>query len=140
MKIGAHVKRKSLLWNLVPWLSNKTAQAIYPNIYLPASIYDDLLSPSPRIWSTALLLHEQEHIKRQKMDGPFIWLVKYIFSARFRFAEELAADIPKLSFLKAKGARPYITKRARMLASWRYFWPVNFKTAKIALDDIWVRL
>ena len=140
MELSNNVKVKSKLWDLIPWISNKTAQAIYPNIYLPKFVYSDLISDSPSVWNVALLKHEQEHIKRQKEAGIFIWSLKYIFSPKFRFEEELKADVSKLKFLKSKKANPYIDKRAKHLSGWNYFWPVSYKEARARLMNIWTEL
>lgn len=140
MKLPSNVKIKSGLWNLIPWILNKTAQAIYPNIYIPRSMYQKLISDNPDVWSIARLIHEQEHIKRQKRSGFAVWVLKYIFSRTFRYEEEVAADIPKLKFIKEKGLDPYIEVRAKQLSGWLYFWPVSYLEAKKRLDDIWNNL
>ncbi|HKB88752.1 MAG TPA: hypothetical protein VKC53_03830 [Patescibacteria group bacterium] len=138
MKLPKNVRVKSWIWNIIPW-TNRTAQAIYPNIYLSKFDYDSLVSnPSP--WHIAHLTHEQEHLKRQKEFGPKKWFLKYIFVPRFRFEEEIAADIPKMKFLKSKKLNPYIDKRAKQLSGWLYFWPVPYKTAKEELERVWEEL
>ena len=140
MVLPKNVRVKSGLWNLFPWFSNKTAQGIYPNVYLPKYVYESLISNSPSPWHTALLLHEEEHIKRQKKFGPKKWMLKYLFVPRFRFDEEIAADIPKLKYLKSKKLSPYTIKRARQLSGWLYLWPVSYKTARQELERIWLSL
>ncbi len=140
MNLGSNVKRKNKFWDLIPWVSNKTAQAVYPNIYLPDFVYDNLTSGNPSIWHQALLIHEQEHIKRQTKQGPFLWKIKYTLSPRFRYEEEIAADIPKLKYLKDNGKDPHIERRAKHLSGWNYFWPVSYKEAKGRLENIWNQL
>lgn len=131
---------KSGLWDLVPWISNKTAQAIYPNIYLPKFVYENLKSKKPEVWHVALLIHEQEHIKRQKKYGVLKWELKYIFFSKFRYEEEIAADIPKLKYIKENGGDPYTEKRARQLSGWLYFWTVSYPEVKARLENIWNNL
>ena len=140
MKLPSNIKIKSGLWNLIPWISNKTAQAIYPNIYIPQSMYQKLISTSPDVWSVARLIHEQEHIRRQRRVGFLVWALKYIFSKSFRYEEEISADIPKFKFIKKKGLDPYIEIRAKQLSGWLYFWPVPYKEVKCRLETIWNNL
>ncbi len=137
MKLPRNVKVKSGLWNLVPWLSNNTAQGIYPNIYLPKFVYESLVSDNPSPWHVAQFIHEKEHIKRQKKFGLKKWLLKYIFLPRFRFEEEIEADVPKMRYLKSRKLNPYIEKRARQLSSWLYLWPVPYEEAKKKLQIVW---
>ncbi len=131
---------KSKLWDLIPWISNKTAQAVYPNIYLPKFVYENLQSNNPNLWHRALLIHEQEHIERQRRVGLLRWGLKYIFISKFRYEEEIAADIPKFKYLKANGGDPYIEKRAKHLSGWNYFWPAPYLEVKTRLESIWKSL
>jgi hypothetical protein len=140
MKLPSNIRAKSRLWDLIPWISNKTAQAIYPNIYLPKFVYENLQSSNPNVWHVALLVHEQEHIKRQKKTGLLKWGFKYIFFPKFRYEEEIAADIPKLKYIKENNGDPYIEKRARHLSGWNYFWPVSYQEVKTRLENIWKNL
>jgi len=140
MTLPSNVKMKSRLWDLIPWVSNKTAQAVYPNIYLLRFVYENLQSHNPSVWHTALLIHEQEHIKRQKRVGLLRWGLKYIFSPRFRYEEEIAADIPKFKYIKNNNGDPYIEKRAKHLSGWNYFWPAHYTEVKTRLENIWENL
>lgn len=140
MELPYNVKVKSKIWDLIPWVSNKTAQAIYPNIYLPKFVYENLLSKSPEVWHVALLTHEQEHIKRQKKYGPLKWGLRYVLSPKFRYEEEIAADIPKLKYIKENGGDPYIERRAKHLSGWNYLWPVSYSEVKTRLENIWDNL
>lgn len=140
MKLPSNVREKSKIWNLIPWISDKTAQAIYPNIYLPKQMIESLKSNKPDINLISCLIHEQEHIKRQKKMGIFFWGVKYIFSAKFRFEEEIFADLAKFRYLKKHKYNPSINRRARQLSGWNYFWPVPYRKAKLRLNTIWKSL
>lgn len=136
MILPLNTKPKLGLWKLIPFLANKTAHGIYPNVYLPESIFNDLKSKSPNPYNVALLFHEQEHIKRQKDQGIVSWLLKYILSPKFRFEEEILADIPKIKYLKSKKIEFDLEKRAKQLSSWIYLWPVSYEEAKEKLLEI----
>mgnify|MGYP001583543503 CR=1 FL=1 len=136
MKLDKNIKAKVGLWKLIPFLANKTAHGIYPNVYLPEHIFNDLKSNNPNPYNVALLLHEQEHVKRQKEQGIVIWLLKYIFIPKFRFEEELKADISKIDFLKSKNLEFDVEKRAKQLSGWIYLWPVSYKEAKEKLNKL----
>lgn len=136
MILPVNIKPKIGFWKLIPFLANKTAHGIYPNVYLPKNVYYDLKSDTPNPFNIALLLHEQEHIKRQKEKGVANWLLKYIFSPKFRFEEEILADISKIKYLKSNKLKFDIDKRAKQLSSWIYLWSVSYKEAKEKLDTI----
>lgn len=72
MKLQSNVKIKKFPWTIIPLLSTHTAHAIYPNIYLPKQVYEDLLSDDPKQKNVSVLIHEQTHIKRQKEMGWFL--------------------------------------------------------------------
>lgn len=115
-------------------IGNKTALVIYPNIYLPKKVFENLKSAKPDPKNIAILLHEQEHIKRQSREGWFKWGVKYIFSRKFRFSEELVAIKASLRYRKIGFD---VEKEARILSGWLYLWPVSYKTAKRELEKMW---
>lgn len=140
MKLSENVKAKSWYWNLIPWISNNTAQAIYPNIYLPVKVYKNLSSEKQDAKHLALLAHEQEHIKRQKILGLARWMIRYFLSSKFRFEEELIADIPRMKVLKHSGLEFDLDSRARRLSGWLYFWPVSYSVAKSRLRAAWEKL
>lgn len=136
MKLSNNIKPKNGIWKLIPYLANKTGHGIYPNVYLPIHIYKDLKSENPNPWNIGLLLHEQEHIKRQKSEGPVKWILKYIFIPKFRFEEEIIADIPMINYLKSKKLEFDIDRRAKQLSGWLYLWPVSYQTAREKLTNI----
>jgi hypothetical protein len=137
MELPENVKVKPRFWEFLPWLSSYTAQAIYPNIYFSRKALKRLSIPNPDPIYVAALIHEQEHIKRQKKEGWFKWGLKYVFSGRFRFSEELEAIRSSMKYLKEKKIRLDINKRARYLSSWLYFWPVSYERAKKELGKMW---
>jgi hypothetical protein len=135
MKLSPNIKLKPWWLRIIPWAGRYTAQAIYPNIYFPKRIYEKLISGDQTY--IPALLHEQEHIKRQRKKGWLKWAFKYTFSGKFRFNEEIAADIPKFRYMKKKGIEPHLNQRAKWLSSWIYLWPVSYETAKRKLERVW---
>lgn len=128
--LSPHIKSKS-------WFFQNTAQAIYPNIYLPKRVYNNLNSNNPDPKNLAVLIHEQTHIKRQKEIGCLKWGIKYLFLPRFRFEEELLAIKAQMSYLKKHKKEFDIEKSAKYLSGWLYLWPVSYKFAKKELEKVW---
>lgn len=132
-----NVRKKSVVFKLLPWLNNNTATAIYPNVYVPKRIYEDIQKKSPDPYNVALVLHEQEHIKRAKAKGVFRFYCKYLWSREFRFEEELAATVPQFRYIKSHKLQNHLEYRARFLSGWIYFWPVSYEKALRKLQAIW---
>lgn len=137
MRLPSNVRIKPRFWELLPWFSSYTAQAIYPNIYFSKDTYEKLSSSNPDLKYVALLLHEQTHIGRQRKLGWIKWGIKYVFSPKFRFNEELEAIKAQMSYLKKNKKEFDIEKSARYLSGWLYLWPVSYKTAKRELERVW---
>lgn len=133
MKLPANVKPKTLIWNIFPF-SKRTAQAIYPNIYFPKEIYQDLISDNPDPYHVAALKHEQTHILRQKKKGWTRWGLSYLLFPKFRFEEELIAIKSTMKHLNSTGYIYDTDRGARFLSSWVYLWCVSYKKAKYELD------
>jgi len=140
MKLPSNVKIKPTWWGVIPVLSRYTANAIYPNIYMPKHVYDNLLSTTPKHEFVSVLLHEQEHIKREKQLGVIKFGLKYLFSPKFRFDEELEAIKPQMKYLKSIGKNFDTVKAAKYLSGWLYLWPVSYEHAKQVLDNTWEEL
>jgi len=134
-----NVRKKSKLIEQLPWIGRGTGTAVYPNVYVPHSIYDDLHSPSPNPYSVGLVLHEQEHLLRARQHGVVRWYLRNL-GARFRFDEEVAAMVPQLAYLKSHGKTYNLERKARMLSGWLYLWSTNYRTAVSVLQDTWDRL
>ncbi len=130
MKIPSYVILKPRLFNVIPWLSNDTANAIYPFIFLPRAIYNNLQSPHPNQQYVALLIHEEIHRKRQKEIGWVIFNIKYLTSPKFRFNEELLAIKEAIKYLKKHSIPFDFEKNAQSLSGWLYFWPISKYDAK----------
>ena len=137
MQIPANVRVKKFPWTIMPILSKYTAHAIYPNIYLPLDIYEDLQRKHPDSKNVSILVHEQTHIEKQNQIGWLLWGFKYCFVGSFRLNEELEAIKSSMKYLKSKGKNYDIDKRARALSGYLYLWCVDYKTAKARLEKAW---
>lgn len=140
MKLAANIKIKPKYWNLIPWISDQTATALYPNIYLPERTYRDLSSAKPDPYNISRLIHEQTHIVRIKEVGIAKFAMKYLFDPKFRIAEELIATKEGMKFIKSKKLSWDIDRSARYLSSWLYLWPASYNNAKTRLEKIWKEL
>ncbi|HWA52240.1 MAG TPA: hypothetical protein VG895_04250 [Patescibacteria group bacterium] len=134
MELPSNVKIKTFPWTALPLLGKYTAHAIYPNIYIPKNIYENLKSKNPNPEYVSVLLHEQTHIKRQKQAGWFIWGLKYCFSRNFRFNEEFEAIKTQIKYLKSKNMKFDTARRAKYLSGPLYLWCISYKEAKEKLD------
>jgi len=137
MKLPENVRVKRRISAWIPWFNNNTAQALYPNIYLPQKVYNNLKKSKPNPKFIAVFAHEQRHLERQKKIGPFKWEMKYSFCSSFRFNEELIATKAQMIVFKKYKKKFDIEKSAKSLSSWLYFWPVSYKTAKKELEKVW---
>ncbi|VVA44201.1 conserved hypothetical protein [Candidatus Roizmanbacteria bacterium] len=134
MKRTANIKPKIGLWKFLPKIiSTKTAQCIYPFIFLPEDIYKDLISPTPKSESVAVLLHEKVHFERQKEKGIVQWSILYIISSKFRFNEELLAFKEQIKYLKKLNLTLDLELRAKRLSSYLYLWCVSYEKALLEL-------
>lgn len=135
-----NIRIKKWFWNLIPWVNYQTMQAFYPNIYLPPKVYENLVSDNPNPYNFAHLLHEQTHIKRIEAEGKLSFMMKYAFSPKFRFDEEIKASEVAMKYIKSKGLTWNVDDTAKHLSSWLYFWPVSYVNARSKLTEIWNRL
>jgi hypothetical protein len=135
--LPSNIKRKPWLIDQLPWVGRGTSTALYPNVWLSAQTYDDLVGAYPDPYNVALLLHEQEHITRMKQMRPIRWVLRYMTSNRFRFEEELAALHPQFAYIKHEGLDFNMEHRARVLSGWLYFWPVGNEEALRRLNQLW---
>ena len=137
MQIPTNVRVKKFPWTILPILAQYTAHAIYPNIYLPQVIYDDLQTKHPNSKHVSVLIHEQTHIERQKQAGWLLWGFKYCFISKFRLNEELEAIKTSMKYLKSKGKKWDTEKGAKSLSGYLYLWCVDYTTAKAKLEKAW---
>lgn len=131
------VRKKPSFWRFIPWLSSYTAQAIISRIYVSEEIFKSLKLKNTNPKMIAVLEHEKKHIERQKELGPFKFGVKYLFSPKFRFQEELIAIRESMKYLKTKKLSFDIERSAGFLSSWLYLWMTSYDKAKSELEKIW---
>ena len=138
MKLPPYVKSKKYI-DFLPVLGKSTANAIYPFIFLPEKIFKDLKGANPNPRNKALLRHEETHRKRQVRQGIFKFWIKYLLNPKFRFNEELMADIEYMKVIKNNNLKFNIEKRAKQLSGHLYLWSTNYKKAKNKLEEAWNR-
>lgn len=132
-----NVKMIPRWWKLVPFLGTEVATTIYPNIYLPRAMYENLSSSEPGVPETAVLLHEKTHIERQKKAGVFLWHIKYIFSRSFRLHEELAGIKVEMNHLKENGRMYNFHRKALQFSSGMYLWVLPYEKSMNVLKELW---
>lgn len=137
MILKPDVKVKPWWFNIIPWLNKYTANAIYPNVYVPQNMYENLLSQKPNPKHIGVLIHEETHLERERKMGPIKFGAKYFLSPKFRFNEELAANREMYKFLKKHKVKHDIEKHSRFLSGWLYLWPVSYEYAKKELEKAW---
>lgn len=137
VKLPKYVREKPEFIKYFPFIGEYTANSIYPWILVPKDVYKNLKSPIPNPYNLALLIHEQKHYERQKKMGSFWFGIKYLFSAKFRFNEELVAVKEAMKYLK-KNKIPFdFDKKAKILSSYLYLWPVSKHYAEEKLRQVW---
>ena len=139
MQLPNYVRKNVWWWRFFPWL-NRTANTIYPWVYLPVGVFDDLLSLHPSPFSEATLKHETVHWERQKEMGIVRFGFNYFFSREFRYQEELLATEAQIKYLNLSGLAFDIEERARRLSSSEYLWCVSYERAKQELVEMWERV
>ncbi len=135
--LSKNVKVKDWYWNLIPWIGFSTATAIYPNIYIPPAVYQNLISKTPNLYHQSRILHEQTHIDRQQTIGLFKWGLKYLINREFRYKEEILAISSAIEYIKSKGLTWDIQSTAKSLSGWLYFWMIPQSKAISDLKNIW---
>lgn len=83
------------------------------------------------------LFEEMVHYQRSQMMSLLEFGLKYIFSGKFRFNEELEANKTALKILKKEGIKVDLKKKAQILSSWLYFWPVSYGYALKQVKKAW---
>ena len=101
---------------------------IAPTIYYPRSVSDPKHYPE-------VIVHESVHLQRQEAVGLTRWLLKYIFSRRFRFDEEILAIRAQLHVLPVAYRLEAIQSFAKQLSGFQYFWAASEKDVIAALGD-----
>lgn len=132
-----HIKEIPPFLSKIPILSHYQGVTILQTIYLHPKIYQDIQSGNNNPKSVGVILHEQTHIQRARKIGILKFGFLYLFSARFRFYEELEANKVQWHYLKQYGIALDIKKRARMLSSWIYLWSMSYENALKELENTW---
>jgi hypothetical protein len=135
--IPKNVRRIPSWINRIPLLKHTGGLALYPYIFLNAIFYNDLLSKNPKPKTVYALTHEQEHIKRAKAKGAFLWILLYVFSPSFRVNEELEADREAMKYWKKLHLTFDFDLHAKFLSGYMYLWPISQNEAKQKLLKIW---
>ena len=121
----------------IPGISSSSGTAIYPYVYVGKTLYENLTSHEPDQAGIALVLHEQEHLKRIGEMGVFKWYGRYFFSHTFRLDEEIEATKPQFSHLKQNCKSVDLDHRAKILSGPVYLWSTNYQHAYALLSAIW---
>lgn len=137
MKLPRYVKPQPQWWNAFPFLRNYSGNTIYPYIYLRKDIYEGLLEKSFFPRGLSVLKHEECHIRQHRKYGVITYRMRYLFSPRFRFQQEIEAYLEMMKVLKANKLPFDIDKIARCLSGWMYLWGVSYPHAKKVLEKVW---
>lgn len=135
MKLPPYIKSKKYI-DFLPLIGKSTTNSVYPFIFFPDKIYNDLKSSNPNPINIALLTHEEVHRKRQVQMGALRFTIKYLLSPKFRINEELIADREYMKILKKNKLKFDIDKRAKQLSGHTYLWAISFEKAKELLEKI----
>jgi hypothetical protein len=134
---SATVKRAPVYWKYLLYFSKVRGLLFITTIYLRADIYDDLYSTDPKAHSVGILIHEQTHFNRMQQQGMVKFGMKYLFSAKGRFEEELAAISEQMKYLKKNGEKYDIERMSGALSSWYYLWSAPYDIAYSRLSEQW---
>lgn len=140
MKLPSYVLSRPKILNVFPLIRDTGGQTVYPFIFLKPVIFTDLMKEAPNPKYIALFYHEQKHRNRQKELGVLFFGIRYIFSRRFRFQEELAAYRITLKIYKQNSLTFDIEKISRALSGPLYLWSTSYREAKEELINAWGNL
>ena len=133
------IKVKPRWMEIFPLTGVNTITAIYPNIYIPEKHLAKFTAKDSDPKYKATLLHELEHIKREKQQGMWKFGLRYIFFSKFRLEEELIADKASINYLKKQQIKFDIAVRAKMLSGWNYLWPASIGYVTSRLEQLWAQ-
>jgi hypothetical protein len=131
------VKKIPGWWRWVPFLQIDVAATVYPYMYFPKDVFDDLRSDSPDKNNFSILVHERVHLERQIQYGALAWNLKYIFSKKFRLKEELEAITVQMKYMKENNLEYNIERKASQFASCLYLWVLPEDKARDVLTKLW---
>jgi hypothetical protein len=134
-------KKEKFPWDLLPWISRtKTVTALWPYVFVPPLIYDNLNSSEPNPLYLSIMAHEFTHIEREEEKGVLRWLVLYLISSHFRIEEELIADEATMKYMVDNGIEFDVEARAKMLSGWIYLHGINYEQAEKQLRERWEKV
>lgn len=137
MKLPKNVREIPRFLAKLPPVSGYRGFTIGSLIFFRPEIYRDLKSKNPKSENVGILIHEQTHVERIKKSNWVLWGIRYWADPKFRFHEEMEATKAHMKYLKKRGVKFDIEKRARALSGWLYFWPVSYGKAKDELEKMW---
>lgn len=135
-KLANYIQPKYFWLKFIPLLSNNIANSIYPFIFLPKEVFDNLKTNRPNPYYIALLIHEEKHRERQKQKLFSFW-IKYLLSSSFRFAEELIAVKTGIKYLKENNIPFYFNDKNKKELKCLYFWPISRYYNMENLKKLW---
>ena len=140
MYLQSYINKKPNWFRFIPVLSRPVANAMYPYIFLPKIVYDNLTSDRPNPKYIALLTHEQTHYERQQTVGAFLYALKYLLSQRFRQREELLGVTAAISYLKQNNISVDLDNLQILDAEYLFLWPIskhyNVRELKNLYDNV----
>lgn len=106
-----------------------SAQAIGNTVFVPESLYKELMENKIDVTNEAILIHENTHLEEQRKLGLSKWLIKYLLNKNFRYEQELIANKAELRYLTKKGVdtNKLIKSRAKAISGWRYLWAERYE-------------
>lgn len=111
--------------------------AVFRRIYLPKETFEDLKSKSPNHQNTAVLIHEEIHLRRVRNTNLIIYIFKFLVSRKFRLEAELEAYKEQFKYLKRHGLKYDLEKVAKDLSGKKYFWLTSYENAKALINEAW---
>ena len=135
--LPSYIRKQPKFWKHLPILSRQDGSTILGTIYFKEHIYENLRTKNPKPQYIGFLLHEETHRSRIQRIGKIRFGIKYFFSRKFRFTEELEANRVQMAYLKKNKVEVDLDRRAKILSSYLYFWPVSYDYAKKQLQKVW---
>lgn len=100
------------------FMPNETVvMTIGHNVFVNKKWWEETFNPNVDYWH-AILLHENEHAKRQEKMGPESWLWRYLWSKKFRWEEEFQADVVRWRYLVVEKGYNIPDRMLRAEAMW----------------------
>lgn len=137
MELPSYIKPKPIWFKFIPILNQYTANSLYPFIFVPKDIFENLKTKEPNQKYLALLAHEGTHYERQKQTGWLKFALKYLFIPKFRLKEELIAVKVGIKYLKIRRYPFDFEEKSKKSSQNLYLWPISKYYKKARLEQIW---